>query len=179
MRVKHTNIGKSGKKAIANDLEQKLISLTGYDYASVNKKSADYDEFVRRIIGFCKKPSRNIEKKKVLDIARERGGFIGMKNFYRLSEFMKSETGEISEISLYNHTETIEQLRTTIIDYITRNTPKEAIVYMVSFEKDNGKKRKINNVLLHRAKNKYSDERLVIHGSDMPVDKGIMQFYVK
>lgn len=167
--------GKSGREVKKQDLEHQLMGLTGLDYSFVDLHADKFDKFTDMVINFCTKPKHRSKKQKVLDIARERCGYVGLKNFHRLAEFFREEQGENLEFKAVDTYSGYRHVMKELKEYLYRTIPEDAAVYMVSYERENGRMKKINDLFLHRVGSNY----MGINEADFPIKGGILHVFVK
>lgn len=142
-----------------------------------------YEAFTNQIINFCSKPRNSGYRQKILEFAKENCCNIGLKNFYRLGEFFRGTGKEDLEITVGGSWD-FNRMRNELESYLANNIPSDALVYMVSYDYENGKQKrrqkKINNTIIYPSKGKHcSAISRTIHLSDFPLGQGRMEFYIK
>lgn len=175
--MKHGS-GKLRSKLRQETLERRLLMLTGGGRGDqADKRGRDYDKFFDNVTHLCRKPRH---REIALNLARSYIGDIGLKNFYRLAEFLKEDIGKDMEITTGRFYSDLNNAREDIKQYLKNNIRSDALVYMVSYEKEDGRMKKINDCLLRTLRKDNHPVCRDIHKSDFPEKEGgILEIYVK
>lgn len=165
-----------GKKKIESQEKSLENAITGTlkDCKTSDESSQKYDEFAGRVMGLYRNP-RYTELS--LRLAKEYLEEVDLKNFYRLSEFVKEKTGEIYEIPLPSFSygpKTPDRIRSDLQGpngYLKRATKETDQVTMESYELENGRLKKINHLRLCKKR--------IIARNDFPEKEGLIKLCIE